>query len=218
LVYFSAYTPDSGIELWSFDGTSATMVADLHLGSDSSSPRALIAHEGRLYFAANAPETGVEMYSVSPGEVPVLVSDINPGEASSNAQAFFSVGNRLVFAADDGEHGLELWDWTDADGVGLVADIDEGPEGSDPHAMIVFDDEWAYFTARTAQYGFELWRTNGTTTEMLLDIWPGSNGGTPNDYAVLDDQVCFSAADGIHGREFWCAIHADLTPILSRTR
>ena len=90
--------------------------------------------------------------------------------------------------------------------------------GSDPHAMISFNDEWLYFSARTQRFGVELWRTNGTTTEMLRDTWPGSFGSTPNDYAVLGDRICHSAADEMHGRELWCQVHSTATPVQTRTR
>ena len=95
---------------------------------------------------------------------------------------------------------MELWQWTEAEGATMIADLNEGSSGSEPHAFIDINDEWTYFSARTEQHGVELWLTNGTTSELLMDIWKGTVGSNPNDFAVLDNRVCFSAQDGVHGR------------------
>ena len=215
-LYFQAYTPDTGIELFAFDGEDISIVEDLQPGTDSSSPRNLTGFAGKLFYVANSPEHGVELFLISEGEGPELVADIRPDERGSDPEQLFIAGEKMYFSANDGESGLELWQWSEANGAQQVTDISEGVTGSDPHAFIQYDDVWTYFTARTERYGFETWRTDGSTTEMLLDAWPGSNGSTPNDYGLIGNQVCFSAQDGIHGRELWCISHDEAVPVMSR--
>ena len=43
----------SDLELWSFDGTTATQLADIRPGSSGSTPSHLTEYNGKLYFRAN---------------------------------------------------------------------------------------------------------------------------------------------------------------------
>ena len=70
-VLFNAYTPATGSELWLSDGTTAgtTQVQELAPGSASSNPaRFTLAGatpaEARIFFAAQQPGTGVELWSL----------------------------------------------------------------------------------------------------------------------------------------------------------
>ena len=83
----------------------------------------------------------------------------------------------VIFRADDGI-GLELW-YADDSGARMVFDINpaEG-EGSDPQEFVTVGD-WVYFSANDGVHGAELWRSNGTTTEMVADTFEGELGLTP---------------------------------------
>lgn len=70
-VYFAAQTQPflvgaKGRELWFSDGTSAgtRFVCDLSPGNRSSSPRTMRVVDGRLYFIANSPTLGTELFRV----------------------------------------------------------------------------------------------------------------------------------------------------------
>lgn len=62
---------------------------------------------------------------------------------------------------------------------------------------------WLYFGADDGTNGRELWRTNGETTEMMLDINPGADNGDPQGLYVVGSTLFFSADDGSHGHELW---------------
>lgn len=52
---------------------------------------------------------------------------------------------------------------------------------------------------------YELWVTDGTAagTTMLKDIYPGSGGSSPAEFAVFDNKLFFTANGETHGRELW---------------
>ena len=52
-LYFAAHDDEHGRELWRWDGTTASLVADVQPGSGWSSPHLLIVYDGALYFRAD---------------------------------------------------------------------------------------------------------------------------------------------------------------------
>jgi ELWxxDGT repeat protein len=124
-VFFTVDMPQSGNELWVSNGTYAgtDLVKDIYPGSGpdlfgpgqvpkSSSPTALTAFRGRLYFIADDGIHGRELWS-SDGTAmgTTLVADVLPGPASGLGWTSWlkAIGNTLYFSATDGQHGQELW-------------------------------------------------------------------------------------------------------------
>lgn len=97
-----------------------------------------------------------------------LVRDIRPGTAGSIYHPLVDFNGVLFFKANDGEHGKELWrsDGTEA-GTYMVKDIypgfdDDGhPFSSEPTLGVVFKEN-LFFRAYNADYGGQLWKTDGT--------------------------------------------------------
>ncbi|MEI7604974.1 MAG: ELWxxDGT repeat protein [Chloroflexota bacterium] len=90
----------------------------------------------------------------------------------------------------------------------VIDTIKPGPDGSgalDSGNSIAFKG-FVYFAANTDAHGLELWRSNGTTTELVKDI-NGENAGmdssSPSRFAILGNWLYFRADDGVHGRELW---------------
>jgi ELWxxDGT repeat protein len=91
-IYFSAWTPALGHELYVSDGTNAgtTLVKDIWPGTDatgfgcSSSPRFLAAVGGKLIFLACTPEYGWEWWKYDPS-LPVTKSVARVGESGPAA-------------------------------------------------------------------------------------------------------------------------------------
>ncbi|MEO6596340.1 MAG: hypothetical protein ABIP94_16445, partial [Planctomycetota bacterium] len=119
----------------------------------------------------------------------------------------------------DSLYGTELWisDGTAA-GTYMLADLYVGGVpawGSLPFVLTPVGNRWVYFGAFNA-FGQELWRTDGTTTEMVQDIWTGSSSSNPqaNGYpgthlvnsrfgVTSTGKMFFFAADGVNGLEPW---------------
>jgi ELWxxDGT repeat protein len=107
-LYFSANANDNkGTELWKFDGTTASLAADINPAGDSV-PTYLTVFNNALYFSANGDSAGFELWKFD-GTNATRVSDINPaGNANPAYLTFYN--NELYFQANanDGT-GAELW-------------------------------------------------------------------------------------------------------------
>jgi ELWxxDGT repeat protein len=66
-LYFSAFEPTTGRELWTSDGTETgtILVDDINPGSASSFPGELTAVDHTLFFAASEPTTGRQLWAVT---------------------------------------------------------------------------------------------------------------------------------------------------------
>ena len=66
--------------------------------------------------------------------------------------------------------------------------------------------DYVYFGADDGVNGYELWRTNGTATELVEDMNTsdsGAGGSYPYDFTALGDWLYFRADDGLVGSELW---------------
>jgi ELWxxDGT repeat protein len=168
-MYFAANDGQSGLELWTSDGTAGGthLVADIAAGVSDSYPCYLTVLGNRVFFAAVGP-LGNELWS-SDGTTAgtVQVADINPGALSSSPYYLTVLGNNLYFGADDGVHGFELWksDGTAA-GTSLVDDVLSGADASNAAPLGILAGKLVFQTsivdAQSGNYSFALWTTDGS--------------------------------------------------------
>jgi len=73
-------------------------------------------------------------------------------------------------------------------------------------SMQNFNNE-LYFTGQEATNGSELWKTDGTTSELVKDIEPGIDGSIPLSLGtspiIINNELYFSAHTSNYGREIW---------------
>jgi ELWxxDGT repeat protein len=212
-LYFSA--TDQGLnnfeyELWMSDGFSvASEVKDIWPGPEGSNPVNLAVAGGFLLFSADDGTSGYELWrSDGTPEGTVLLKDILPGPETSEIRtsSLYEYNGEIYFVANDGTSGVELWksDGT-AEGTRLVKDIYPGPHSS----MVPY--EWQpveyegllYFAAMCPDYGYELWRTDGTPdgTRMAFDIYPGRDSSVPEQLTVAGGRLYFQAFSPLFGNE-----------------
>lgn len=111
-LYFRAWDPAHGLELWRTDGTAAgtVLVRDLAPGPVSGDPQGLVAAGGRLWFSALDPDHGRELWtSDGTRQETRLAVDLAPGPPSSAPEQLTPFAGRLYCAADDGVTGREPW-------------------------------------------------------------------------------------------------------------
>jgi len=111
-LFFAAFRPETGTELWTSQGTAATTreVIDLRSGPRGSRPQKLKAIGDRVVFSAEDGTTGLEPWSSDgTAEGTIRWGDIAPGPAASTPGPFSIANGQILFGADDGEHGRELW-------------------------------------------------------------------------------------------------------------
>ena len=178
----------------------------------------MVEFKGKLYFTANNGETGNELF-VSDGtaEGTRLAANLNPGENIHFFDGLVEFNDKLYFKANDGIHGDGLFvsDGT-AEGTRLAANLNPGKSndgsgrGSAPDNFVEFNDK-LYFTADDGVHGDELFVSDGTPegTQLAVDLYPGensygySNSSFPRNFVEFNDQLYFTADDGVHGNELF---------------
>jgi ELWxxDGT repeat protein len=212
-LYFTAFDPRKGGELWRCDGTVASRAADINpdpndtikVDPANSWPNGLKVFGDELYFSANGGMlTNYELWRYD-GVAATLADNIHPDigpDFSSYPQGFTAFGDALFFQADDGAHGFELWKRTR--NASTLQDINPGGSGSNSHPKYFTPlGNWLYFQAYHDSYGYELWRTDGTNVSLVADINPGVNSSYPEHLTIYNGALYFSADDGVNGNELW---------------
>ena len=186
-VYFTAY--DNGHEIWKTDGTTAGTVTVTTAASGIGIAQDWTEYNGSYYTSMTFTWNGTEVgkFDVNASSVSLLV-DLTPG-------ARFSVpyhSKPTDFTVHDGWlwflcHGcLYRSNGTAAGTTSFVCDA-----GKD---LVLFEDE-LYFGRSANNKGWELWKTDGTTsgTSMVVDTWVGSNDGFEGKLTPIDDLLYFEA-------------------------
>lgn len=214
LVYFNVVN-----ELWqtdgSVEGTVNVGVVDNTRPNDTTPIRGLRAISNKLYFTGYANTYGDEVFQYSEGSI-TLVKDVIPGQ-NQYIWGLESevVGNSYYYTKFTTTEGCQLYvtDGT-ADNTRLLRSF--GTAGSCPSYLTNFKDSLLVFSAYDSENGYELWKSDGTVagTQLVKDIYPGTNSGSPINYAnkikyaVFEDNVYFLASNG-NGRLLF---KSDLTP------
>ncbi|WP_448597857.1 pre-peptidase C-terminal domain-containing protein [Thermoleptolyngbya sp.] len=115
-VYFTAGTFSEVEKLWVTNPASLGVTLLEPESGSISLPANLVVAGGTLYFTAETPETGKELYRLNSSGLPELALDINPepgiGSEPTNliAAGSLSAGlGQLFFVANDGVNGREVW-------------------------------------------------------------------------------------------------------------
>jgi ELWxxDGT repeat protein len=206
-LYFSAWNPASGRELWMTDADTGEtkLVVDLKPGLNASSnPRELTKFQNRIFFVADSTNHGSQVFS-SNGLSWNLVANIG-GSAGSNPTGLTPSGNFLYFAATSPVWGREVWkSGGTPQTTTVLADLVPNAGSSNPEELTAWNGGLA-FTAQKSASGRELYRYEASvlnTTFMLKDIFPGSEGSNPTELTVANGVLFFSANSPLYGRELW---------------
>lgn len=213
-LYFKAYTPDFGHELWKSDGTAegTVLVKDINVGTASSHIEQLTEFNGVLYFLADDGVHGDELWKTDGTEEgTMLVKDISAGSGSGYPWDLTIANNLLFFTATNAHGDFYLWR-TDGTAAGTFPIESNNPNAStkDPWTLIKGGDQIFFTNApSTSEY---LWKTDGTLCGTVL------LSGEYTDIAfseliLLNNKVLFSAniAGSENGRELY-AYHVENIP------
>lgn len=188
-LYFAA-EGDDGEELYSYDGSTITLVADIYTGTSGTSPRSsqpgdFVEHDGALYFTAENGSVGREVFRYD-GSVSAVTNVNAGGDSDPVGPVVYDDGSgaKLYFLATDGtEDGLYRYDGSTTQQVGTVPDVRTNLVNADP---VVYDGT-LYFVAFDSNSGLELYQSDGTSISLVEDLAPGSDSAYPNNFTVYDD-------------------------------
>lgn len=179
---------------------------------EGSKPYYFKKNDSHFFFTANDGVYGRELWK-SDGTIEgtQLVKDINTNKnitgGDSSPSNFLILNNVLYFTAFDENNGFELWrsDGTE-NGTYLLKNINESTRWNlttAPNNLYAFKNN-IYFNAYSEQFGWELWRSDGTKqgTLMLKDLNEFGDGN-PQHFIEFNSNLYFSANDGSHGVELW---------------
>ncbi|MFT5164967.1 MAG: ELWxxDGT repeat protein [Saprospiraceae bacterium] len=179
-LFFVADNGTDGEELFRSDANAVTPLSELvEIFPDTfgSTPTDFMVLNGDLIFNANNGLNGFEIWKASASDGAVaIIKDIFPGFDSSSPAMLAVLNNDLVFKARGEGIGFELWktDGTEA-GTVLLGDLNTDPSpdpsNSDPTRPMIKDNV-LYFSATDYINGYQIWRTDGTSsaTQRLTSI------------------------------------------------
>ena len=86
----------------------------------------------------------------------------------------------------------------------MVKDINSGSGSSSPSHLAAVGNT-LYFRATDGTNGYELWKSDGTSsgTVMVKDIRSGSDSSSPYEFTGIGNTIYFAADDGTNGTELW---------------
>lgn len=204
--WFVGSTTATGFELCKSDGTPAgTVVAiDVLPGVPTSGPTLLTPAVGHLFFTAQTPTSGRDLWATDGTSLGTVDLGIAAGTATSRPANLTTLGARCFLAATDAS-GEEPWvsDGTLA-GTLRLADLAPGSASSGPASFVALGSRM-FFSAQTPTTGRELFVSDGTPGGTLLfaDLWPGTTGSQVSNLVACEPLLFFRATAPGAGTELW---------------
>ncbi len=201
-------SPDAGTELFSYTpGESIIrLAADINRNTIGSFPYQFTTYNGRLYFGAEEPNYGREVWVYKPASGQVELLTNTPGNTSP--YGFTVLNNKLFYAGVYPGLGYGLLYYNDqTDIISPTSFIT--PSHSGHISEIIAYQGKLFFSAFSDIYGNELFVYDPISDEasMLKDINP-EGGSNPSDLYIFNNQLYFRADDGVSGAELWRYDHA----------
>ena len=218
-LFFPVIVPNSGRVLWRTDGTTAGTYPISNLFPDPNGFGILnmCTLGNKVLFTGKTDTTGYELF-ITDGTMAgtQLVKDIYAGTNGSQPSHYNYFNNNIYFTAYDDIHGTELWktDGTTS-GTELLSDNYVGTGSS----LLTCSQELEFgaldsvflYSSRNDTSGYELWRSNGSTSGTYLfydlytygsfiDLWCLSCS-FPKDFIRNGNNLFFSADIDNYGRE-----------------
>lgn len=188
---FFVGSDDEDDYLWRSDGTLPATAPGTEKVFESNVSDLTVMGDA-VYLPRDDGSSGEELWRVD-STTAVRVVDLWPGTDGSDPEVLGVINDRVVFRAEDGtEDGLfRLWS-TDGtvDDLLFLGALGSNVYGSD----IVALTDHLYFAAEVAGEGVELWRTDGTSLEMI-DLEPGPASSDPSKLTGGGDRLFFLAYD-----------------------
>ena len=215
-LFFSAYTPVSGNELYRIPlncSTCSLFLYDINPGANSSSPQNLEVLGIVLFFSADDGTNGSEVWKFSPfyGIANLTrLTDINPVAGSSDPKNFFTYGGEIYFNATTPTTGTELFK---LNGTTLTTyDLVPGIESSYATNFKIIDNKLFFTFVDVVQRKCELWQipSFGSSPQFFQAILGSNNfdnlyyiGFYSQFFALANAQLFYVKVNNENGPEIW---------------
>src|SRR5436190_3682201 len=189
-LYFGADDGVTGREIWSFDGQSASRLADLNPGAGDSQPYGktyrFTEFNGAMYFFANPGDNNDRLFRFDgqgilridqAGGVPLL------SPFYDDPMIVFDDALYLTAAAPGNNVDREFWKY-DGNTFSRVADIRQGQDGSWPSGYFISNDALYFWAQRESGIGIELFKYDGVNVTPTGESRPYPQGQS----TALDNQ------------------------------
>ena len=197
-LYFATNTVDYGRELWEFNDTTLSIVADIYPGVPESDPHFLTLFNGKLYFSANDGIRGTEIWSIA--ECLNIVVDSEP---QVNANGVGSINLTI-------EGGTPPYSISWSTGA-TTEDLENLQSGT---YTATISDAAGCLSEITAMVDFIDVGVENILSEDLITIFPNPNNGNFN-LDVEKLKVESVEVFDLQGRLFFQKIITDNQPLIS---
>lgn len=178
----------------------ASIVKDINLAPEGSSPRHVVESDGTLYFGAWDRTHGGALWKSDGTQAGTsMVADLTPGNSSFMPRDLVPVNGKVFFTGNDYGEPPALW-VSDGTEAGTVKLREVEPSGG---GMSVAVGDKLFFQAWTPAspnpLGYELWVSDGTPagTHLVKDIYPGVESSYPLNFGfAYDGALLFRANSG----------------------
>lgn len=196
-VYFDGFSSTTGAELYAYDGTTTSLVADIVPGMGNSSPAFFTVFQSKLYFSAVG-----KLYCYDGVNAPAPIARSSGGDTEVSSYTNFQVFNNKLYFAGGAPGVYDLWMYDGTNPASLVTDINT-TGNADPRFLEVCNNK-LYFSATTSASGNELWVYDGTNpATQVADINPGSANSDPVYLTDFNNQLYFGAQAAAGGVELY---------------
>lgn len=210
-IVFIAYSYEEGNELFLVTDEESTpeVTSDVNPPGGSKYIYDLSVIDDQAYFVTHeVGESLVKIWKIdlASRQTILLASYPSGGFSSQSTGGFTKVGDKVFFYIR--RNGFELWS-TDGTPAG-TQQVSQLPRNAFPQEFTAFNNE-IYFTVHDETgYGGEVWKSDGTEagTGLLKEIDINNESFGVFELTVFQDQLFFTADDGVHGYELW---HSDGT-------
>ncbi len=168
-LYFSAFHPDYGRELWKSNGTGAgtVLVKNIMSGTEGSEPGSLVKSGNLLYFSAfDDPTSGSQLWKSNGTTNGTIV--LTQNGLGDSPFFLIDVSGSLYFVGGAGPGKQALYRTTGGTPTAVPIPL----SGSFNIGWLEDANDVLYFSTSSAE-GNILWRTNGTTTTQVFSLPAG---------------------------------------------
>ena len=186
ILYFRAFDPAHGVELWRSDGSEAGTyrLTDICPGRCSSNLIGIEISQGHIFLSATDGATGYELWQSdgTPGSE-VRVRDLCVGPCDGGPENLLDLGGALLFTASNGK-GVQLWR-TDGSRLGTtaLATLCQSADTQCAAGMQRVGGRALFVVANAATGKTDLWSSDGTSAGTF-SLGARIAGGLPSVFGL----------------------------------